>query len=93
MHDGVCCLALVYNNECVAHSDKMPMEERPPIPYVPELDDPAWKPVYGEIEFDCPHWGTTFVVVPIIFLLLYPFFSCCCTFSCPHPYVLVHRCL
>lgn len=42
----------------INHSDKMPVEERPPIPYVPELDDPAWKPVYGEIEFDCPHWGT-----------------------------------
>ncbi len=35
----------------------MPVDERPPIPYVPELDDPNWKPVYGEIEFDCAHWG------------------------------------
>lgn len=24
---------------------------------MPELDDPTWRPVYGEIEFDCNHWG------------------------------------
>ena len=29
-------------------SSTFPADERPPIPYVPELDDPAWKPVYGE---------------------------------------------
>jgi hypothetical protein len=33
-----------------------PKDERPPIPYVPELEDPSWKPVYGSIEFDCNHW-------------------------------------
>ena len=33
------------------------MDERPPIPFVPELEDPAWRPVYGSIEFNCPHWG------------------------------------
>ena len=22
-----------------------------------QLEDPAWKPVYGEIEFECGHWG------------------------------------
>lgn len=33
------------------------MEERPDIPFTPELEDPLWRPVYGEIEFDCPHWG------------------------------------
>lgn len=32
-------------------------DERPPIPWAKELDDPNWKPVYGEIEFDCGHWG------------------------------------
>ena len=38
-------------------STDMPEDERPPIPYVPELEDPSWRPVYGEIEFDCSHWG------------------------------------
>jgi phenylpropionate dioxygenase-like ring-hydroxylating dioxygenase large terminal subunit len=38
-------------------SKSLPADERPPIPYVPELDDPAWKPVYGSIEFDCNHWS------------------------------------
>lgn len=38
-------------------SNKFPADERPPIPYVPELDDPKWKPVYGEIEFNCNHWS------------------------------------
>ena len=28
-------------------SKNFPADERPPIPYVPELDDPTWKPVYG----------------------------------------------
>ena len=27
-----------------------PVDERPPIPYVPELDDPTWKPVYGMLH-------------------------------------------
>ena len=35
--------------------NEMPTHERPPIPYVPELDDPTWKPVYGEIEFAAGH--------------------------------------
>ncbi|KAI8469290.1 MAG: hypothetical protein J3K34DRAFT_513670 [Monoraphidium minutum] len=35
----------------------MPPEERPPIPCAPELEDPGWRAVYGEIEFDCGHWG------------------------------------
>jgi hypothetical protein len=26
----------------------MPAEERPPIPWTPELNDPKWQPVYGE---------------------------------------------
>ena len=34
-----------------------PVDERPPIPMVPELEDPTWKPVYGEIEFECNHWS------------------------------------
>jgi nitrite reductase/ring-hydroxylating ferredoxin subunit len=33
----------------------LPADERPPIPHVPELDDPAWKAVYGEFEFECNH--------------------------------------
>ena len=37
----------------------LPEEERPPIPYVPELDDPTWQPVYGDIEFECNHWYVT----------------------------------
>ena len=36
-------------------SDALPAAERPPIPCVPELEDPAWKAVYGEIEFECGH--------------------------------------
>ncbi|KAL4451408.1 hypothetical protein ABPG77_009480 [Micractinium sp. CCAP 211/92] len=38
-------------------SKSLPAEERPPIPYVPELDDPSWRAVYEEIEFDCGHFG------------------------------------
>lgn len=38
-------------------STKLPEDARPPIPYTPELDDPAWKPVYEEMEFDCNHFG------------------------------------
>ena len=38
-------------------SPALPADERPPIPYVPELDDKGWKAVYGEIEFDCDAWG------------------------------------
>ena len=38
-------------------SKSLPADERPPIPFVPELEDPAWRPVYGSIEFNCPHWG------------------------------------
>lgn len=38
-------------------SKDMPEDERPPIPYVPELDDSQWRPVFGEIEFECGHWG------------------------------------
>ena len=38
-------------------SNDLPEGERPPIPYVPELEDPQWKPVYGEIEFECGHWS------------------------------------
>jgi phenylpropionate dioxygenase-like ring-hydroxylating dioxygenase large terminal subunit len=35
---------------------RLPADERPPIPYTPELDAPGWRAVYGEIEFECPHW-------------------------------------
>lgn len=38
-------------------SPDLPAEERPPIPYVPELDNPGWRAVYGELEFECGHWG------------------------------------
>lgn len=38
-------------------SKSLPEAERPPIPYVPELEDPKWQPVYGEIEFECNHWS------------------------------------
>ena len=38
-------------------SKALPEDERLPIPYVPELEDPNWRPVYGEIEFNCPHWS------------------------------------
>lgn len=37
-------------------SKSLPMDVRPPIPYSPELDDPQWKAVYGEIEFECGHF-------------------------------------
>lgn len=36
-------------------SQDLPRDARPPIPCVPELEDPEWKAVYGEIEFDCSH--------------------------------------
>ena len=38
-------------------SRQMPEDERPPIPLVPELEDPNWKAVYGDITFDCNHWS------------------------------------
>ncbi|KAF5837114.1 hypothetical protein DUNSADRAFT_4837 [Dunaliella salina] len=38
-------------------SSSLPPEERPPIPFVPELEDPRWQPVFGELEFDAPHWS------------------------------------
>lgn len=38
-------------------SKSLPKDERPPIPIVDELEDPSWKPVYGEIEFECNHWS------------------------------------
>lgn len=34
-----------------------PADARPPIPYVPELDDPTWEGAYGDMEFNAPHWG------------------------------------
>lgn len=37
--------------------NRLPADERPPIPCIPELDDPNWTPVYGELEFDCGHWA------------------------------------
>jgi len=38
-------------------SSAMPPEERPPIPFVPELEDPGWQPVFGELAFNAPHWS------------------------------------
>ncbi|GIL69464.1 hypothetical protein Vretimale_13577 [Volvox reticuliferus] len=35
----------------------LPKDERPPLPITPELEDPNWRAVYGEMEFDCPHWS------------------------------------
>ncbi|KAF6263226.1 hypothetical protein COO60DRAFT_1267627 [Scenedesmus sp. NREL 46B-D3] len=37
--------------------ERLPADERPPIPFTPELEDPTWRAVYGEIEFECGHWG------------------------------------
>ena len=39
------------------YGSTLPKDERPPIPFVPELEDPSWKPVYGEIQFECNHWS------------------------------------
>lgn len=36
---------------------KLSADQRPPIPFVPELEDRSWRPVYGSMEFECPHWG------------------------------------
>ncbi|KAF5827662.1 hypothetical protein DUNSADRAFT_275 [Dunaliella salina] len=38
-------------------SKTLPPDERPPIPFIPELEDPSWQAVYGEIEFDAPWWS------------------------------------
>lgn len=38
-------------------SKEMPVEERPPIPMCAELEDPNWKAVYGELEFNCNHFS------------------------------------
>ncbi|PSC71770.1 zeaxanthin epoxidase [Micractinium conductrix] len=38
-------------------SRSLPADARPPIPYCDELDDPSWKAVYAEIEFDAGHFG------------------------------------
>lgn len=40
-----------------AKESRLPLDERPPIPFCAELEDPKWKPVYGEMEFECGHWG------------------------------------
>lgn len=37
--------------------EHLPADERPPIPCIPELDDPEWIPSYGELEFECGHWA------------------------------------
>mmetsp|Transcript_32024 Transcript_32024/g.38775 ORF Transcript_32024/g.38775 Transcript_32024/m.38775 type:complete len:645 (+) Transcript_32024:157-2091(+) len=34
---------------------KLPADERPPIPIVPEVEDPSWTTVYGEFEFEAPY--------------------------------------
>jgi len=34
-----------------------PPERRPPLPLIPELEDPDWEAVYGEFTFDAPHTG------------------------------------
>lgn len=36
-------------------SSALPVDERPPIPFVDELDDRDWRAAYGSIEFDCSH--------------------------------------
>jgi phenylpropionate dioxygenase-like ring-hydroxylating dioxygenase large terminal subunit len=33
----------------------LPADARPPLPLIPELEDPEWQPVYGEFTFDAPH--------------------------------------
>ncbi|KAL6764272.1 hypothetical protein V8C86DRAFT_1683936 [Haematococcus lacustris] len=38
-------------------SSALPADELPPIPWTPELNMPGWTPVYGEMEFDAPHWN------------------------------------
>ncbi|KAJ9516641.1 hypothetical protein QJQ45_015191 [Haematococcus lacustris] len=38
-------------------SSSMPAEERPPIPVIPELESSQWQAVYGEMEFEAPHWN------------------------------------
>lgn len=63
-----CCLQGASNLNACVHvqggfvwlfygSRQMPEDERPPIPMVPELEDPNWKAVYGDITFDCNHWS------------------------------------
>ncbi|GMH42660.1 hypothetical protein BSKO_10579 [Bryopsis sp. KO-2023] len=37
--------------------NRLPADERPPIPITPELEDPNWYPVFGELEFECGHWA------------------------------------
>lgn len=36
-------------------SPSLPEEQRPPIPFTPELEDPEWQVVYGEVEFEAGH--------------------------------------
>jgi len=38
-------------------SSKLPEDARPPIPVIPELEDPTWKPVFEEMEFEANHFG------------------------------------
>lgn len=38
-------------------STKLPEDARPPIPVIPELEDPTWKPVFEEMEFEANHFG------------------------------------
>ena len=39
------------------HPDPQPTGVAHQISTAAQLEDPAWKPVYGEIEFECGHWG------------------------------------
>lgn len=36
----------------------LPADARPPIPICEELEDPNWRAVYGELEFDAEHHST-----------------------------------
>eukprot|EP00983_Pelagomonas_calceolata_P047549 1140710-Pelagomonas_calceolata.AAC.4 len=56
---GVACDGLIPYHAWSTHGkfamccfcSAMPPEERPPIPFVPELEDPGWQPVFGACEW------------------------------------------
>ena len=50
-------------------SSNFPVDERPPIPYVPELDDSTWKPVYGTSSLCLQQLTTVLFSLKAVYML------------------------
>ena len=56
-------------------SNNFPVDERPPIPYAPELDDPTWKPVYGKRHVCSIRWFSK-LGLHVVYHLSCPYDEC-----------------